>query len=156
MAENTKSEQETKGRVPVLQTFALAPISSITGSAELDDGVGVCRITVIADPPGPASNPPRTTFYVKDGGFPEDGHPLRPDEARRCAAGLNVGDWVELIGNVGPERYTAVRQEVIVTEPVKLKERAPVREGVSGDEDASQDEEISVEERDGAVVALPQ
>lgn len=143
MAEKTKTERQMKEHVPVLRTFALAPICGISRWKELDEGVGVCRITVIGNPPGPASNPPRITFYVKDGGFPEDGHPLRADEARRCAAALHVGDVVELIGNVGPERSTAERQEVVVTEPVKLKERAPV-----------EDEEVADEEQDRAPVRV--
>jgi hypothetical protein len=139
MAEKTKTERQAKERVPVMRTFALAPICGISRWKELDEGIGVCRITVIGEPPGPASNPPRITFYVKDGGCPEDGHPLRADEARRCAAALHVGDVVELIGNVGPERDTAERQEVVVTEPVKLKERAPV-----------EDEQVEGEEQDRA------
>ena len=135
MTEKTKGRRQTVGRVPVMRTFALAPICGISRWKELDEGIGVCRITVIGQAPGPASNPPRVTFYVKDGGFPEDGHPLRGDEARRCAAALHVGDVVELIGNVGPERDTAGRQEVVVTEPVKLKERAPVEEDADGAEE---------------------
>ena len=128
MAQKTKADQDTKEGGSVLRTFARAPICGISRWKELDEGIGVCRITVIGEAPGPASSPPRITFYVKDGGFPEDGHPLRADEARRCAAALQVGDVVELIGNVGPERGTAERQEVVVTEPVKLKERAPVED----------------------------
>jgi hypothetical protein len=149
MNEDTKTGRQAKERVPVLRTFALAPISAISRWKELDDGIGVCRVYVIGEAPGPASNPPRITFYVKDGGFPEDGHPLRADEARRCAAALKVGDWVELIGNVGPERDTAERQEVIVTEPVKLKERAPVE---YDEEDA--DEEVAGKERDRVPVGV--
>jgi hypothetical protein len=110
----------------VLRTFAVGPICAISKWTELQDGTGegVCRITILGDPPGPASNPPKITFYVKDGGFPEQGYPLRPDEARRCAAGLKVGDRVEMIGNVGPERASADRQEVIVTQEVKKKKPA--------------------------------
>jgi hypothetical protein len=110
----------------VLRTWAVGPICAISRWTELQDGSGegVCRITILGDPPGPASNPPKITFYVKDGGFPEQGYPLRPDEARRCAAGLKVGDRVELIGNVGPERASADRQEVIVTQEVKKKKPA--------------------------------
>jgi hypothetical protein len=85
---------------------------------EIDVGVGVCRITVIGEPPGRASAPPRITFYVKDGGDAERGNPLRADEARRCAEGLIVGDVVRLVGDLGPERGKATRQEVIVTEEV--------------------------------------
>lgn len=128
MAENTKTKRQTEGSGTVLRTFARAPICDISRWKELDEGIGVCRITVIGEAPGPASSPPRVTFYVKDGGYPEEGHPLRADEARRCAAALQVGDVVELIGNVGPERRTAERQEVVVTERVKLKQRAPVED----------------------------
>ncbi|HVX32144.1 MAG TPA: hypothetical protein VHA80_03305 [Solirubrobacterales bacterium] len=134
MAEKTKASRQTKERGPVLRTFALAPICGISRWRELDDGIGVCRITVIGNPPGPASSPPKITFYVKDGGYPEAGRPLRADEAKRCAAALHVGDVVELIGDVGPERDRARRQEVVVTEPVKLKERAPVEEDDPGQE----------------------
>jgi hypothetical protein len=129
MAENMKTQSETKEGVPVLRTFALARICEISRWKEIDDGIGVCRITVVGEVPGPASSPPRITFYVKDGGFPEQGHRLRPDEARRCAAGLHVDDLVQLIGNVGPERVKAEWQEVIVTEQVKLKDPAPKDEG---------------------------
>ena len=141
MAQETKANQDTKERGAVLRTFARAPICAISRWKELDEGIGVCRITVIGEAPGPASGPPRVTFYVKDGGFPEDGHPLGADEARRCAAALKVGDVVELIGNVGPERGTAERQEVVVTEPVKLKKRAPVEddEDQAGSPDAGHD-----------------
>jgi hypothetical protein len=154
MAENTKTRRRTREDVPVLRTFARAPIASISGWREIDDGIGVCRITVLGTPPGPASSPPRTTFYVKDGGYPEHGHQLRPDEARRCAASLHVGDWVELIGNVGPERDKARRQEVVVTEQVKLKKRAEVEAdaddpGVSAEEGS---EVISRPASDGARV----
>jgi hypothetical protein len=157
MAENTKSDQEAKGHVPVLRTFARAPISAISRWRELEDGIGVCRISVIGDPPGPASNPPRITFYVKDGGYPEDGHPLRPDEARRCAESLRVGDWVELIGNVGPERDSAERQEVIVTEPVKLKERAPAGcddEQDEADHATSSGQQVAGGEKAGALAGV--
>jgi hypothetical protein len=157
MATNTKAEKEMKERVPVLRTFARAPISAISRWRELDDGIGVCRIYVIGDPPGPASNPPRITFYVKDGGYPEDGHPLRADEAKRCATALRVGDWVELVGNVGPERDTAERQEVIVTEPVKLRERAPAEyddEDDADEEAGSSDGVDSADERDGASMGV--
>ena len=139
MAQRTKANQGTKESGPVLRTFARAPICGISRWKELDEGIGVCRITVIGEAPGPASSPPRVTFYVKDGGYPEDGHPLRADEARRCAEALQVGDVVELIGNVGPERGAAERQEVVVTEPVKLKERAPVED--DEDEAGSTDDE---------------
>jgi hypothetical protein len=135
MTENTITEpkmeattEATPEPVPVgpavLRTFAVGPICAISKWTALQDGSGdgVCRITILGDPPGPASKPPKITFYVKDGGFPDQGYPLRPDEARRCAAGLKVGDRVVLIGNVGPERASADRQEVIVTEEVKKKE----------------------------------
>jgi hypothetical protein len=150
MTEKTRTKGQTKGSGPVLRTFARAPICGISRWKELDDGIGVCRITVIGEAPGPASSPPRVTFYVKDGGYPEDGHPLRPDEARRCAAALQVGDVVELIGNVGPERGTAERQEVVVTEPVRLKERAPVEhdEGPADDQTGTQVGDAAGEERE--------
>ncbi|HJZ38314.1 MAG TPA: SLOG family protein [Solirubrobacterales bacterium] len=133
MTENTMTESKMEATsteaVPVpavLRTFAVGPICAISKWTALQDGSGdgVCRITILGDPPGPASSPPKITFYVKDGGFPEQGYPLRPDEARRCAAGLEVGDRVEIIGNVGPERASADRQEVIVTQEVKKKKPA--------------------------------
>ncbi|MGD9734953.1 MAG: hypothetical protein AB7V58_04995 [Solirubrobacterales bacterium] len=143
MSERTKTDNRTTECGAVLRTFALARVSEVTRWKELDEGIGICRITVIGEAPGPASSPPRVTFYVKDGGFPEDGHPLRADEARRCAAALGVGDLVELIGNVGPERDSAERQEVVVTEPVKLKERAPV-EDEDEDKVAAEDQGLAL------------
>jgi hypothetical protein len=131
MTENKQAQSRMVD--PVLRTFARAPISSISRWTELEDGIGFCRISVIGEAPGPASNPPRVTFYVMDGGDPGQGDPLRPDEAKRCAANLKAGDWVELIGKVGPERDRADHQEVIVTEPVKLKERGPVWEDGQGE-----------------------
>lgn len=118
----------------MLRTFAQAPICEVSRWAEIDAGVGVCRITVIGDPPGPASSPPKITFYVRDGGNPGKGHPLRPDEARRCASNLQIGDVVRLIGDIGPERVKAGRQEVVVTEEVKLKVRAPKVEDETDEE----------------------
>ncbi len=122
MSEEASSDRVMTG-ISVMRTFAVGPISRISGWTALKDGSGrgVCRITVLGDPPGPASGPPATTFYVLDGGYPDDGHPLRDDEARRCASGLKVGDRVEMIGNVGPQRDSAARQEVIVTQEVKKK-----------------------------------
>lgn len=123
MAENTKPQADKERPLPVLLTTAEAPISEISRWEELDDGIGVCRITVMGVAPGPASSPPRITFYVKDGGLPEEGAPLRADEARRCVDGLRAGDVVRLAGRVGPERAKARRQEVIVTEEVRLRWR---------------------------------
>jgi hypothetical protein len=123
MTENTMGEQATTTGVPVLRTFAVAPICRISRWRRLSDGSGrgCCRITVLGDAPGPASSPAKVTFYVLDGGFPDQGYPLADNEARRCADGLEVGDRVELIGNVGPERASAERQEVLVTQEVKKK-----------------------------------
>jgi len=123
MTENTTGGQETNALVPQLRTLAIAPICAISSWRELSDrsGRGVCRITVLGDPPGPASGPPKVTGYVLDGGHPDDGYPLREDEARRCAAGLEIGDRVEMVGNVGPQRASAERQEIIVTQEVKKK-----------------------------------
>jgi hypothetical protein len=137
MADFKSSTQQTKGRkAPIMRTFAEGPISAISPWREIDDGVGICRITVIGEAAGPASSPPRVTFYVRDGGDPEAGHALRPDEARRCALGLIVGDVVRLVGDLGPERDGVMHQEVILTEEVKCRwqaERVACRVKESGD-----------------------
>jgi hypothetical protein len=123
MSENTIGEQETKALAPQLRTLAVGPICAISRWQRLkdDSGRGYCRITVLGDPPGPASSPPKVTGYVLDGGNPEAGYPLAKDEARRCVAGLEVGDRVELVGNVAPERAGARRQEIFITQEVKKK-----------------------------------
>jgi hypothetical protein len=80
-------------------------------------GIGICRLMVIGEA-GPASSPPQAFLYIRDGG------PLRVDEAVRCGLGLHEGDLIEAVGKVGAMRRKARHQEVIVTERVKLRQRA--------------------------------
>jgi len=63
-------------------------------------------------------SPLRVTPYIGTGGG------LRAGEARRCRDGLAEGDLIEAVGDIGPERRTARSQEIIVSRPVKLWERA--------------------------------
>jgi hypothetical protein len=121
-----QASRHTSERDPeaVIRTLVRARISTVPEWDRSEGGVGVCRLTVIGDAAGPASRPPRVTLYIKDGGCPEEGYMLQPDESRRCAFNLGVGDLIQAVGNLGPERDKVDRQEVIVTEPVKLKLRA--------------------------------
>ncbi|HEX6688915.1 MAG TPA: hypothetical protein VF085_09665 [Solirubrobacterales bacterium] len=47
-------------------------------------------------------------------------------EAERCAYNLREGDLIEGVGVLGPERKSALRQEVLVDKRVKLRQRAGV------------------------------
>jgi hypothetical protein len=140
MTENTITEQKMEAtteavQVPeakpkpraLIRTFVRATITKMDW-ARSAEGVGLCRVTVVGDPAGSASSPPRVTLYIRDGGEADNGElvkgdPLRDDEARRCRDGLRVGDVIEAVGVLGPERERAMRQEVIVTEEVKLRWR---------------------------------
>lgn len=101
----------------VMRTFVRGRIASEPEFAETMEGVGVCRMLVIGEA-GPASRPPRVSLYVRDGGG------LRPDEAKRCAFKLRAGDLIQAVGDVGAERPKAPHQEVLVSEPVRLRARA--------------------------------
>ncbi len=54
------------------------------------------------------------------------GRAARADEARRCAFNLTEGDLIQAVGDIGPERPEAKRQEVVVSEPVRLRARMAV------------------------------
>lgn len=102
----------TNGHRPVIRTFARGWLAKPPEFAHSDEGVAVCRLLVIGEAAGPASQPPRVSLY------------LRGVEAERCAYGLRQGDLIESVGVLGPERPTARRQEVLVDERVKLRARA--------------------------------
>ncbi len=103
----------------VMRTFVRARLGKAPEFARTMGGVGVCRLVVIGEASGPTSSPPRVSLYIGDGG-----PGLRHDEARRCAFGLRAGDLIQTVGDIGPERLSGHRQEVVVREPVKLRERA--------------------------------
>lgn len=122
-----KTETETREPIQakprpetMIRTFVRATITKMKWDKS-KSGVGICRITVADEPAGPASRPARVTLYIRDGGDPERWGALRPDESRRCRDGLRIGDVIEAVGILGPEREAAERQEVIVTEEVRLR-----------------------------------
>lgn len=102
-----------------MRTFVRGRVARAPEFARSVNGVGVCRLLVVGRAAGPASNPPRVSLYIRDGG-----RGLRSDEAVRCGLGLHPGDLIEAVGDIGPERPTARRQEVLVSESVKLRQRA--------------------------------
>lgn len=110
----------------VMRTFVRGRLGRAPEFARSVDGVGVCRLLVIGKAAGPASSPPRVSLYIKDGG-----PGLRSDEAVRCGLGLHRGDLVQAVGDVGSERRKARRQEVVVSEPVRLKARTGGSAGAS-------------------------
>jgi hypothetical protein len=115
-----KRVQTSNGKADaVMRAFVRGRLGQAPEFARSVDGVGVCRLLVVGQAAGPASSPPRVSLYIRDGA-PE----LRDDEAMRCSCGLNPGDLIEAVGNIGPERRKARRQEVLVSEQVKLRERA--------------------------------
>jgi len=95
-----------------MRTFARGWLAKKPEFKRSEEGVAVCRLVVIGEAAGPASKPPRVSLY------------LRGAEAERCASGLRVGDLIEGVGVLGPERSRAPRQEVLVDERVKLRARA--------------------------------
>jgi len=105
------------GQKIVMRTFVRARIASKPEFRRTSGGVALCIIPVIGEA-GPASRPPRISLHIWDGGG------LRPDEAKRCAFNLHPGDVIQAVGRVGGERPKARHQEVVVDEPVKLRERA--------------------------------
>lgn len=102
----------TNGHTAVIRTFARGWLAKPPEFAHSDEGVAVCRLLVIGEAAGPASQPPRVFLY------------LRGVEAERCAYGLRQGDLIEGVGILGPERKRALRQEVLVDDRVKLRKRA--------------------------------
>ncbi len=114
MSQQASAAVPTEAAEAILWTFVQGRVSK-RDFRETDEGVGVCRLIVVGEAAGPASKPPRVSLYIRDGGD------LRPDEARRCAFNLNVGDLIQAVGNVGAERDTALHQEIIVTERVRRR-----------------------------------
>ncbi len=112
MAADQNGAQAANGQRPVIRTFARGWLAKPPEFAHSDEGVAVCRLLVIGEAAGPASQPPRVSLY------------LRGVEAERCAYGLRQGDLIEGVGVLGPERKRAPRQEVVVDERVKLRARA--------------------------------
>jgi hypothetical protein len=119
MAQRQSEAMNGTGREPVMRTFVRAPLACGPEFVRTGAGVGICRLRVVGEPAGPVSAPPRVVLYVGDG---QDG--IRPGEARRCRDGLREGDLIEAVGDIGPERETAHSQEIIVSEPVRLRARA--------------------------------
>lgn len=117
---SAKRNEAANGRTDeVMRTFVRGRVGKLPEFERSLDGVGVCRLLVVGAAAGPASSPPRVSLYIRDGG-----PGLRSDEAVRCGLGLHPGDLIETVGDVGPERSKARRQEVLVSERVKLRERA--------------------------------
>lgn len=106
-----KRGQAQESRRPVIRAFARGWVARKPEFARSMEGVAFCRLLVVGEA-GPASAPPRVSLYVRGG------------EAERCAAGLREGDLIEAVGDIGPERPRARRQEVVVSERVKLWARA--------------------------------
>ena len=112
MAAEQNGAPATNGHKPVIRTFARGWLAKAPEFNRSDAGVAICRLLVVGEAAGPASNPPRVSLYV------------RGTEAVRCAFGLHQGDLIEGVGVLGPERKRAPRQEVLVDERVKLRARA--------------------------------
>lgn len=106
-----------QGQAAVIRTFVRGWVVS-KELVRTGEGGAVCRLVVIGEARGPASKPPRVSLYIGEGGE------LRTDEARRCAFNLVEGDLIQAVGDVGAERAKARRQEVVVSEPVRLRARA--------------------------------
>lgn len=106
------------GQDVVMRTFIRARLAARPEFDRTSNGIGICRIPVIGEA-GPASRPSRVSLYIMDGGAG-----LNPEEAKRCAFGLNPGDVIQAVGAVGAERPKTRTQEVVVDEPVKLRARA--------------------------------
>jgi hypothetical protein len=114
MAAEQNRAEAPKGKEPVIRTFARGWIGTEPEFKRSGGGVAVCRILVVGEAAGPASEPPTASLYTSG------------EEAERCADGLNVGDLIEGVGVLGPERKRAPRQEIVVDKEVKLWARAGV------------------------------
>jgi hypothetical protein len=112
MAIKSNGAASGKQHNEVMRVFVRGRLAQKPEFAQTMDGVAICRLLVLGKAAGPASSPPRVSLY------------LHGAEAKRCAFGLNEGDLIEGIGDLGPERRKARRQEVVVSERVKLRERA--------------------------------
>jgi len=116
MAAEQNGAQAAKEYTPVIRTFARGWLTEAPEFRRSAEGVAVCRLVVAGEAAGPASNPPKVSLY------------LSGSEAERCASGLNLGDLIEGVGVVGPERKRARRQEIMVDtdKRVILRARAGV------------------------------
>jgi hypothetical protein len=116
MAAEQNGTQAAPEYKPVIRTFARGRLAEPPELRRSDEGVAVCRLVVVGEAPGPASDPPKVSLY------------LRGSEAVRCGLGLHQGDLIEGVGAVGPERKRARRQEVVVDtdKRVILRARAAV------------------------------
>lgn len=112
MAAAQSGAQAANTQEPVLRTFARGWLTKAPQFGRSREGVAVCRLLVAGEAAGPASRPPRVSLYVKGA------------EAERCAAGLIVGDLIEGVGTIGPERERAERQEILVDEDKRVILRA--------------------------------
>ncbi|HUC06492.1 MAG TPA: hypothetical protein VMR96_00235 [Solirubrobacterales bacterium] len=112
MAAVQSGAQAANTQEPVLRTFARGWLTKAPQFGRLSDGVAICRLLVAGEAAGPASKPPRVSLYVKG------------REAERCADGLLVGDLIEGVGVIGPERERADRQEILVDEDKRVILRA--------------------------------
>ena len=106
MAAEQNRAEAPKGKRPVIRTFARGWIAKELEFKRSSGGVAVCRILVVGEAEGPASEPPTVSLYTSG------------EEAERCANGLNVGDFIEGIGVVGPKRRKALGQEIVVDKKV--------------------------------------
>lgn len=123
----TKQGEATSGKTDeLMRTFVRGRLGRAPEFDRTVDGVGICRLLVVGKAAGQASSPPRVALYIRDGG-----PGLRSDEAVRCNLGLRPGDLIEAVGDVGPERRKARRQEVVVSDQVKLRERAASSAGAA-------------------------
>ena len=124
---SAKREEASKARAgEVMRTFVRGRLGGAPEFVRTVDGVGICRLLVVGRAAGPVSSPPRVSLYIRDGG-----PGLRSDEAVRCGLGLKPGDLIEAVGDLGPERPGARRQEVLVSDRVKLRERTAGEAGAA-------------------------
>lgn len=114
-----QSEAQASTPEAVMRTFVRGRLAS-KELVRTMEGTAICRLVVIGEARGPASSPPRVSLYIGEGGD------LREDEARRCASNLGEGDLIQAVGDVGPQRPGARWQEIVVSEPVRLRARKAV------------------------------
>ena len=112
------AETEQSDTDNVMRTMVQARIAR-KEFRETPQGVGLCVLTVIGNPSG-QSGAPAARLPLRR----RRRRGARPDEASRCNSGLKAGDLIHAVGDIGPDRPEAERQEVIVTAPVRLRERA--------------------------------
>jgi len=114
MAAEQNRAEAPEGKESVIRTFARGWIGREPEFQRTNKGVAVCRILVIGEEDGPATAPPEAFLYMSG------------KEAERCAGALNVGDFIEGVGALGPKRRKATGQEIVVDKKVKLWARAGV------------------------------